>query len=88
MLRKKTKLKELRFQVCVSGVMSFKYVKNLKQSTLVRKEPPPPPQRFSKNNLQKFVVQHVEAKLEKEEVSWLYNIVESWMETACNKNES
>ena len=69
MLRKKTKLKELRFQVCVSGVMSFKYVKNLKQSTLVRKEPPPPPQRFSKNNLQKFVVQHVEAKLEKEEVS-------------------
>lgn len=49
--------------------MSFKYVKSLKPSTLVRKEPPPPPRVFSKEDLQKFVTQHVEAKNEKQEVS-------------------
>lgn len=50
--------------------MSFKYVKSLKPSTLIRKGPPPPPPPvFSKLDIEKFVIEHVEAKTEKQKVS-------------------
>lgn len=42
------------------GNVGFKYVKNLKASTLIRKEKPPPPPVFSKVALEQFVCKRQE----------------------------